>query len=45
MRNLRHLDLIRAHHSFIDPMASFLVFKIQRFYIKEEILTVENHFV
>ena len=23
MRNLRHLGLIRAHHSFIDPMASF----------------------
>ena len=23
MGNLRHLGLIRAHHSFIDPMASF----------------------
>jgi hypothetical protein len=23
MGNLRHLGLIRAHHSFIDPMAGF----------------------
>ena len=23
MGNLRHLGLIRAHHPFIDPMASF----------------------